>query len=34
LHEGTARGRARAAGTLMAVRRAMRLYNDFSGPPG
>ena len=31
LREGTARGRARAAGTLMAVRRAMRLYDDFPG---
>jgi tryptophanyl-tRNA synthetase len=28
LHEGTARGRARAAGTLMAARRAMGLYDD------
>jgi tryptophanyl-tRNA synthetase len=33
LREGTARGRARVAGTLMAVRRAMRLYEDLPGPP-
>ena len=33
LHEGTARGRARAAGTLMAVRRAMGLCDDFPDPP-
>jgi tryptophanyl-tRNA synthetase len=34
LREGTARGRARAAGTLTAVRRAMGLYEAFPGPPG
>ena len=33
LREGTARGRARAAGTLMAVRRAMGLCDDFPDPP-
>jgi tryptophanyl-tRNA synthetase len=33
LRAGTARGRARAAGTLMAVRRAMGLYDDFPDPP-
>ena len=32
LNEGTARGRARAAGTLMAVRRAMGLSDDFPDP--
>jgi tryptophanyl-tRNA synthetase len=33
VREGTARGRARAAGTLVAVRRAMGLYDAFPGPP-
>ena len=33
LLEGTARGRARAAGTLTAVRRAMGLYGDLPGAP-
>ena len=33
LREGTVRGRARAAGTLMAVRRAMGLYDPFPGLP-
>jgi len=33
LREGTARGRARAAGTLTAVRRAMGLYGDLPGAP-
>ena len=33
LREGTARGRARARGTLTAVRHAMGLYGDFPGAP-
>jgi tryptophanyl-tRNA synthetase len=34
LREGTARGRARARGTLAAVRHAMGLYADVPGAPG